>query len=366
MKKNPPKLLISYMIKEFNFCLLIFALIIFSLILLTNFLQEIVFFRDKDIDKIFFIKTFFLALIKSPSLIITMSPFIFLFASILFFVRLIKDNEVIGINLSGLSLNFISLVPAIYSFFCGIILILVFSPLSSQLYKQYESEKQKYSDNENLIIMSPTGLWLKEKKANEIYIIRADVIKNQNFKDLKNISIYKFRDNNFINRIDSTKAIIDQKEWKLQNFKSLSSNDNLDNKKIYIYKTNINLNNLKSFYSNSYVYSIWNILDELDTIRKRGYYGQEIIITLNKYISLPFFLFTMVLMSTFFTIRIKKKFNNFAYSSMGIIGGIVIYFLSDLSIAFGKSGKLPLEISIWSPVILIMTISIYSLIKDTE
>lgn len=366
MKKNTPKLIISYLIKEFNFCLLVFALIIFSLILLTNFLQEIVFFRDKDIDKIFFTKTFFLALIKSPSLVITMSPFIFLFGSILFFVRLIKDNEVIGINLSGLSLNFISLVPAIYSFFCGIILILVFSPLSSQLYKQYESDKQKYSDNENLIIMSPNGLWLKEKKGKDVFIIRADVIKDQNFKDLKNISIYKFRDGNFVDRIESKKAIVNEKVWNLINFKNLMNNENSDNNKNFTYKTNIDLTKLRNYYSNSYVYSIWNILDELDTIRKRGYYGQEIIITLNKYLSLPFFLFTMVIMSTFFTIRIKKNFNNFTYSSMGIIAGIVTYFANDLSIAIGKSGKLPLEISIWMPIILIMTISIYSLTKDIE
>ena len=51
---------------------------------------------------------------------------------------------------------------------------------------------------------------------------------------------------------------------------------------------------------------------------------------------------------------------------MGIIAGIATYFVNDLSIAIGKSGKLPLEISIWMPIILIMTISIYSLTKDIE
>jgi len=365
MKKYTPKLLINYLIKEFNISLLIFFFIIFSLILLTVFLEEIIYFRDKDIDKVFFFKTLFLALIKTPSLIITMSPFIFLFASILFFVKLIKGNEIIGINLSGLSHNFICLVPALYSFFLGIILILVISPFSSQLYKYYESVKQQYSNNDNLIIMSTTGLWLKEKKDNNIFIIRADNIKDQNFKNLKNISIYKFENNKFINRIDSKNLVIKKNKWILKNVNILNDNNNIQSKD-FVYNTNINLDNLKKFYSNSYIFSIWNILDELETIRQRGYYGQEIVITLNKYLSLPFFLFTMVILSTFFTIKIKNKFSNFMYSSFGVIAGIVIYFLNDLSIAIGKSGKLPLELSIWVPVILIMTMSLYSLIKEYD
>jgi lipopolysaccharide export system permease protein len=365
MKKYTPKLLIKYLIKEFSISLLIFFFVIFSLILLTTFLDEIIYFRDKNIDKVFFLKTLFLALIKTPSLIITMSPFIFLFASIFFFVKLIKNNEIIGINLSGLSHNFISLVPALYSFFLGMFLILVISPFSSQLYKYYESVKQKYSNNDNLIIMSTTGLWLKEKKDNDTFIIRADNIKDQNFKNLKNISIYKFKNNRFLNRIDSKDSIIQKNKWILKNISILRDDNNIQSKD-FIYNTNINLESLKEFYSNSYVFSIWNILDDLATIRERGYYGQEIVITLNKYLSLPFFLFTMVILSTFFTIKIKKKFSNFTYSSFGIVAGILIYFLNDLSIAIGKSGKLPLELSIWVPVILIMTLSLYSLIKEYD
>ena len=101
-------------------------------------------------------------------------------------------------------------------------------------------------------------------------------------------------------------------------------------------------------------------------MRQRGYYGQELVIKLNKYLSLPLLLFSMIILSTVFTIKTNYTFNNFLYAFFGILTGIVVYFLADLSIAFGKSGKIPLVLSVWMPVILIMTFSTYSLLRSDE
>ena len=68
---------------------------------------------------------------------------------------------------------------------------------------------------------------------------------------------------------------------------------------------------LKSFFNNSDIFSIWNIFYELQQIRQRGYYGQELVIKLNKYLSLPLLLFSMIILSTVFTIKTNYTFNNF-------------------------------------------------------
>ena len=71
-----------------------------------------------------------------------------------------------------------------------------------------------------------------------------------------------------------------------------------------------------------------------------GYFGEEIIIKFHKYLSLPFLLFAMIVLSTFFTIKMNFTFNNFIYAFLGILTGIIVYFFYDLSIAVGKNGKL--------------------------
>jgi lipopolysaccharide export system permease protein len=249
----------------------------------------------------------------------------------------------------------------------GVFIILFLTPISASLLRYYETVKQKYSDNDNLLIMSKTGLWVKEKKNNETVIIRTDRIDDQNFKNLKNITIYKFSNRgDLIKRIDTKKAEVQQRNWVLEGVKVLYQDNTFKKEKKMNFETNINLINLKNFFSNSNTLSIWNINNEIKQIRERGYYGQELIITLNKYLSLPFLLASMIVLATFFTIKNGYQFNNFIYAFLGIMAGIFIYFLSDLSIAIGKSGKIPLVLSVWVPILLIMIFSVYSIIKEND
>jgi lipopolysaccharide export system permease protein len=361
-----PRKLILYLVKQFSLSLLIFFLLFLSLILISNFIEEIIYFRTKELTGNFYLQTFAITLLKIPTLIINFLPFIFLFSGIFFFVKLKRDNETISLSLSGFSDNFVTLVPAIYSIILGIFVIIFLTPISSELLKYHEITKQKFSSNENLIIISNTGLWLKEKQNNQSVIIRADKIENENFDKLNNLSIYKFDKNNkFIERLDAKEAKIFKNYWIIFNAKKLKNNEIKFINKIN-FNTNINIDKLKNFFLNSNTFSIWNVSEELKKIQERGYYGQELIITLNKYLSLPLLLFCMVVISTFFTLKIDQKFNNFIYSFIGVLLGIFVYFLNDLSIAVGKSGKIPLVFSVWAPLIIIMIFSLYSLLRNND
>ena len=360
-KRHTPKIIIKYLLKEFLFSLLIFTSIIFSLILLITFLEEIFFLRDKELTNNLFLLSITLSLIKMPTLLISMSPFIFLFSGIFFFVKLLRSNEITPMSLSGFSSNFIIIIPAVFSFCLGIFIILFLTPVSAELSKYYETYKRQYTGNENLIIFSHNGLWLMEKNKNGYNIIKSEKKISQNFKKLNQVTIYKFdNQNNFKERIDSESALIKKNNWELINANKLSQT----NKQNITYKTNINFDNVKNFFTNPNIFSIWNISKEINEIKKLGYFGQELIITFNKFLSLPFMLFAMIVLSTLFTLKTGYQFNNFVYAFLGVLIGIIIYFLSDLSIAVGKSGKIPLSLSVWFPVILIITLSFFSLTKE--
>ena len=313
MKRYTPNLLIKYLIKEFSFSLLIFTIMFSSLIILITYIDEILFFKDKGISDNFFLKTLILSLIKSPTLILNLSPFIFLFSGIFFYVKFLRNNEITPMSLSGFSKNFITLIPGIFSLFIGILIVLILSPITSELSKYYETIKTKYSYNENLIIMSDTGLWIKENKNNNTNIIRADLIKDENFNNLKNMSIFIFKNDEFVSRIDGENVDIRGKVWTISKAKQslLNENKNLNN---YKYYSQIDFEKLKNFFNNSDVFSIWNIFYELQQMRERGYYGQELVIKLNKYLSLPLLLFSMIILSTVFTIKTNYTFNNFLYA----------------------------------------------------
>ena len=368
MKKYLPKKLIKYLSYEFTKCFLIVALVFLSISLLTNFVEELVFFKDKQIENFLF-SLIILTSLKTINTLIESSIFIFLFSGIFFFVKFLKNNELNSIKLSGIS-NLLSIfTPAFLSFGIGVFIIFAITPISAEGIKFYEKYKRNYSQNDNLIVINDLGLWFMEKNENNYKIIRADKIVDNDFSKFYNSTIYTLdSDFNFLNRYDSKLVFINKKEWILENTKLLSDNDNAQKKeeKDYTLNSSIDINELKNLFTNANTISFWEILNSIKKLNDRGYSGDELKIKFHKYLSLPIYLFSMIILATVFTINIKKNYSNFIYIFFGIILGIVIYFLNDLSIALGIAGKMPLVISVWIPIFLILAISAINLIKINE
>ena len=368
MKKYLPKTLIKYLSYEFIKCFLIVLLVFLSISLLTNFVEELIFFKDKKIEN-FLLSLITLTTLKTINTLIEISIFIFLFSGIFFFVKFLKNNELNSIKLSGISNLLSILTPALLSFGIGLFIIVAITPISAEGIKFYEKYKRNYSQNDNLIVINDSGLWFMEKNEESYKIIRADKIVDNDFSKFYNSTIYTLdTDFNFLNRYDSKLVFINKKEWILENTKLLSGNDNAQNKKEkdYTLKSSIDINELKNLFTNANTISFWEILNSIKKLNDRGYSGDELKIKFHKYLSLPIYLFSMIILATVFTINIKKNYSNFIYVFFGIILGIVIYFLNDLSIALGIAGKIPLAISVWIPIFLILVISAINLIKINE
>ena len=368
MDKFIPLKLIEYLVIEYLKCFLIVLTIFISISLLTNFVEEIIFFKEKEINNLL-LRSVYLTFLKTTNTLIETSIFIILFSGILFFVKFRKNSEINTIKLSGIS-NLLPIFCASFSaFFIGILIIALISPISSQGIKIYEKNKRLFSQNDNLIVINDSGLWFMENNNSNYRIIRADKIANNDFSKLYNSTIYELdNDFNFLKRFDSKIIFINKKNWFLENVSILENNidnKNRESKDIKI-KSSININELKNLFTNVNTISFWEILKNIKILNQRGYSGDELKVKFHKYLSLPIYLFTMIILSTIFTINLKKDYSVFLYIFFGIIFGILVYFLNDLSIALGFSNKLPLAVSVWIPIIIILAISILNLININE
>lgn len=369
-KKKIPLKFTGHISKEFFNSLIIFTSIIFILITITNFVEELFFLKEIKFDQNIYIYSFFFTMIKFPSMLINLFPFIFLFASIHFFVKIIRNNEYLTLKISGVSNLFIILVPSIFSFFLGVFLILVFSPIGSVMTKHYENTRKNITGNDNLIFVNENGVWIKETKNDKnVIIIRAEKFyKFKNTYNLKKISIFENdSDGKLLKTIIAESAEIINEYWILNNATSLNIDQGIKQKNNKLnFFSKIRIQELENFFSNPDTFSVWNIIGNINTFKERGYFGDELIIKFHKFISFPFLLFSTVILATVFTININQRYDNYIYSFFGVISGIVIYFLIDLSIAFGKTGRIPLSISVWAPIILILILCWFSLIRSNE
>jgi lipopolysaccharide export system permease protein len=348
-----------YIINEYIKSLFVVIAVMLSIILLINLLDEFNFFKSKkDLKFIFFI---IFTILKIPSVLINLFPFIILFAGITFYLKIYNHNEVISLRVMGYSNIQIILIPAITSFIIGYVIIFLIVPLSSSMLKYYEGLRSNYNETKNLVFVNETGIWVLDKNEKEKNIIRIEKI-NKDFSVINQITIYNYDiSNNFIKRIDADVGIINDKNWQLNKVHIITANKK-NNKENYLnnynYTSNININELKNVYKNTETTSLLDINKEMLILEDKGYSTIDLRIRYQKLISFPIYLLAMSILSGLMIINLGKTSNYLKYGSYGVLISIIIYFLNDLSITIAKSGIISVDFSVWIPIFLIILINL--------
>ena len=350
----------KYLAIEYLKIVLNTSLIFFCFGFIINIFEEINFFKDYDIS-------IYLPLLMSalfvPSMLYEMFPFTILISGIWFFLKLRRTDEIIAIKISGLSNFSVILIPSILSVVLGIIFITGFNPITSTLVKKYETIKGSYEkDQEYLAAITENGIWIKEKNN----IIRSLKLKKQSLIDLY---IYEFdSDNNFKRRIQADSANIKSLTWVLKNVSIIGADGNIifSNEEILKYKSTYNLEKIKNLYSNLNTISFWNLDNEIKLLDEKGYSTRELRAKLQKSLSFPFFLLSMVFLSAVFTLGIRFKENSWIYVFIAIGASVLIFYFNDFSAALGKTEKLPVKLSIWMPLLIVFIFSSIGLIHANQ
>ena len=100
--------------------------------------------------------------------------------------------------------------------------------------------------------------------------------------------------------------------------------------------------------------------------RSIGYSIDEIAIQKHKFYSLPFLLCVMTIIATIIMIYNKFKKNILLNLFIGIFFSVSIYYLGHFSNLLGENGRLPLILSVWFPVLMLISFSLIGIIKLNE
>jgi len=354
----------KYLSKEFLKVIINTTLTFFCLGFFIGIFEEINFFKDYDVN----IKVpLFLSFLFVPGLIYNMFPFIVLLSGIWFFLKIKKTDEIIALKVSGLSNFTIIIIPSVIAIFLGIFFVTSVNPITAAMVKKYETIKGSYErDQDYLAAITVNGIWIKEKNLEKDNIIRASNLENNL---LKNLTIYEFDKNqNFVRRIEAKSADISSLKWKLNQVKIMDEDgkvlsDNIEN---IFYISMYDIKKIKSLYSNLDTISFWSLEKEIELLQERGYSTNEMRAKFQRSIAYPLFLLSMVLLSGVFTLGLYFRDNNWTYIFIAVISSVIIFYFNDFSAALGKTGKLPIEVSVWMPIAIIFIFSSVGLIHANQ
>ncbi len=351
-----------YLSKVFTLTLLKTFIVFLSLAFILNIFEEVNFFKDLQVS---ITLPIFLTFLNIPSVIFDIFPFIFLITAQFAFIKLMDQNEITVLKNFGLDNFKIIKILSILSFFIGLTIITIYYNFSSSLKYSYLNLKNSYAkDNKYLAVITENGIWIKDEVKENINIINADRFNN---KILYEVDIIQFDKNfNFKNNIISKEIFIDDKTWLIKDAYISNSKGQLTNIKNYKLESNLNYNDVNSLFSNL---SSLNIF-ELNDLRKKydniNYSSTEVNSAIQKLISFPFYLTIMTILASTIMIKIRHNKSKIFHLIFGILISVIIYYLSFFFEELGKNEQIPIAVSIWVPLIIIMLISTISLIRINE
>ena len=74
----------------------------------------------------------------------------------------------------------------------------------------------------------------------------------------------------------------------------------------------------------------------------------------------------MTALASIIVLGTLKRSNNVKFIIIGLISCITIYYLKDLSIALGKTNRIPLTLATWMPIIIIGLFSSIGILQINE
>ena len=351
-----------YLSKIFSLTLIKTFMVFTSLAFILNIFEEVNFFKDLEVSITIPI---FLTFLNIPSIIFDIFPFIFLITAQFAFLRLMEQNEIIVLKNFGLDNLKIIKILSILSFAFGLFIITIYYNFSSSLKYSYLNLKNTYaSDNKYLAVITENGIWIKDQSGENINIINASSFKD---KSLYNVDILQFdKDFNFKNNIISPKISVINKTWKISNALISDAKGKFREISDYNLRTNLNYNDINSLYSNLSSLSIF----ELNELRKKyddiNYSSTEVNSAIQKLVSFPFYLMIMTILAATLMLKIKYNKSKIFHLIFGILISVIIYYLSFFFEELGKNEQIPIGISIWIPLIIIILFSTISLVRINE
>ncbi len=359
------KIIFKYLLN--NYLKLFFKVFLFFYCfgIILNLFEEIEFFKNLNVS---FFTPLLLTCLYIPSMVVQLLPFIIFITSMKFIIDIKDNKDLLAIKVFGISNLKIFFLISLTSFLIGWSILFALNPITSSMSKYYEKTKANYSkDIDHLITFNKNGLWIKENFNGGQRIISS---KNNKNEILKEVEIFNFDQNyNLKEKIYSKTANIKKNEWLLEDVIIFKFQDGMFNKTT---KNELIINSIYTFekitnlYKNFDTLSFVSLITNYNSFLEQGYNDIFLKQSLHSMLAMPFFLLTMTALASILVLGTLKKSKNTRFIIIGLISCIFIYYLKDLSIALGKTNRIPLILATWMPIIILGIFSSIGILQINE
>ncbi len=291
-----------------------------------------------------------LVFLDLPALAQKIIPFAALFGGMFTFAQLTRHHELVVARAAGVSVWQFLLPASIIALLLGLFVVTVFNPLSSVAASRHDQLEAKYLlGRPSLLALSQGGLWLRQADAEGQSVIHAQSVSQQGL-ELNRVIIFLYEDNDrFVGRIDARSAALEIGAWHLRD--AFLSSPEQPGRFVaeYAVPTSLTLEQIQDSFASPNTLSFWALPRFIALLQNAGFAALRHRLHWYSLMSVPLLLVAMVLVAATFSLRLTRSGGTGLLVAGGILAGFVLFFMTDLALALGLSGKIPPLLAAWTP-----------------
>jgi lipopolysaccharide export system permease protein len=300
-----------------------------------------------------------MAFLNLPTIGSDTLPFAVLFGGMAAFLRVTRNNELVIARASGVSVWQFMMPAILVAFLIGTFIITIYNPVAAAMSARYSQLEAKYLRGQtSLLAVSSNGLWLRQGDENGLSVVHALRVSTLGLR-LEDVTIFLYDgDNTFTGRIDAKSANLEDGYWALRDTWISRPNDQPRFYETYRQPTSLTLTKVQESFADEDTISFWDLPHFIEMAEAAGFSAKRYRLHFYDILATPILLCTMVLVGGVFSLRTSRLGGLLQLVIGGVMSGFVLYFLSDLALALGKSGVLPPFLAAWAPAIVAMLLGL--------
>jgi lipopolysaccharide export system permease protein len=325
------------------------AAIIGSIVLLIDIVELSRFSGGKN--DVSFFTVVAMAALKSPSILITLLPFIFLFGTLAAFIGLNRRSELVAMRAAGVSAWRFILPAAAAAFVIGVVTITVFNPAAAEMESRFEQLRASVSSQAS---DEPRRIWLRQGDPHTQVIIGAAGRGDAGDVSLRDVSFFIYTldehgDPVFSRRIEAEGAQLMRGYWRLSNAREATPGAAALRYDTLAIPSTLNGRDAVEKFASPQSISFWRLPKAISRIEEAGFSATSYSLRLHQLLATPFLFAAMSMLAAAFSLKLMRLGGLFALASTGVSAGFVFFFFDQLCGSLGKAAAIPPLLAAWIP-----------------
>lgn len=305
--------------------------------------------------------------LKLPSLLEIVSPFIVFFGSLLTFWNLNRHHELEIAKAAGISIWQI-LTPLVgVNLLIGLGVTTLLNPVFSHMKMYYEQLNNHYLNyQKESLSISESGLWIREASGGKQSVFHIQHISMTDKKLSKIIILETDLQNHFIQRIDAQTGRMEEGKLMLSRVWVSSPHIIPQYSEEKVYGTHISMTLLNQNGIDANSLSFWSLPYYCQLLEKSGLSSTKYRLYWHSLIARWLWLGVMVILAATCASRSMRGGGFARLIASGVLISFALYFFKDITQALGNAENLPVLMAAWIPTIVsaIIGVSILLSLED--